>query len=395
MDFTVIKFEEAIEILNSNIHLLGTERVDIKESLNRVLREDIFSDMDMPPFNKSAMDGYACRREDITKELIVIETIPAGYQPKKAIGPNQCSKIMTGAMIPEGADCVIIVEDVEETGANKIRFLKNKTADNTCIKGEDVTLGQKLLSSGTRITAKEIASLALCGGVTPLVSIIPGIGIISTGDEIVEPYIKPAATQIRNTNSYQIIAQCIEFGVTPSYYGIVSDTKEAIGAAIEKAKKENDLIILTGGVSMGDFDLVPSILKEKGFSILFDKVAVQPGKPTVFGRDGNKFVFGMPGNPVSSFIVFEFFVKEFLSTMMGLTNYKKIIRCELANNFTRKHDSRLARIPVKMNNQGKAETIEYHGSAHINSLAFADGVISIPVGVNELKKGSIVDVRQI
>lgn len=391
----MIKFEKAIEIVNSNFSLLGTERVDIKDCINRVLREDIFSDMEMPPFNKSAMDGYACRREDIGNELEVIEIIPAGYKPKKGVGKNQCSKIMTGAMLPESADCVIMVEDVKETAPGRVKYQKDKTGDNICIKGEDVKSGQLLLNAGTRITAKEIASLALCGAVNPLVSRKPLVGIISTGDEIVEPYVKPGLSQIRNTNSYQLIAQCNEFGVTSNYYGIVSDTKEAIGSIIEKAKNENDLIMLTGGVSMGDYDLVPAILKEKGFEILFDKVAIQPGKPTVFGREGNKFVFGMPGNPVSSFIIFEFFVKEFLAGMMGLKEFKKIIRCELANDFRRKHDSRLARIPAKINSAGKAVTVEYHGSAHVNSLAFADGVISIPIGVNELKKGTIVDVRQL
>ncbi len=391
----MITYEEAINIVRQNLILLGAERVDIKESLNRVLREDIISDMDMPPFDKSAMDGYACRKEDIGAELEVVETIPAGSKPLKRIGINQCSKIMTGAMIPEGADCVIIVEDVMETGAGKIKYKKDKTADNTCLKGEDVKTGDKLLARGIRITPKEIASLALCGGVNPLVSIKPRVAIISTGDEIVEPYVKPGVTQIRNTNSYQLIAQCTDFGVVPNYYGIAPDTNEAIGDMIEKAKPENDLIILTGGVSMGDYDLVPALLKEKGFDILFDKVAIQPGKPTVFAKGGNKFVFGMPGNPVSSFIAFEFFVKELLAGLMGLEAYKKEIRCELANDYKRKKSERMARVPVKLGADGKAEVVEYHGSAHINSLAYAYGVITVPIGVNEIKKGAIVDVRQL
>ncbi len=391
----MIKYEEAVEFIKSSIVLLDTEKADIKESLNRVLREDVFSDMDMPPFIKSAMDGYACRKEDIANKLEVVEIIPAGYKPQKSIGRNQCSKIMTGAMLPEGADCVIVVEETEETSRNIIKFLKENTSKNICLKGEDVVTGQKLLSTGTRITAKEIASLALCGYGNPLVSIMPRVGIISTGDEIVEPYVKPDISQIRNTNSYQLIAQCLAFGVTPNYYGIVPDTNEAISAVIEKAKPENDLLILTGGVSMGDYDLVPAILKSSGYNILFDKVAVQPGKPTVFGRDNNKFVFGMPGNPVSSFIVFEFFVKELLAGMMGLSEYKKVIHTELANGYKRKKNVRLARVPVKINSDGKAEIIEYHGSAHINSFAMADGVISIPVGVSELKKGSLIDVRQL
>lgn len=391
----MIKFENAIDIIKANRLMLGSEKVDLKESLNRVLREDVLSDIDMPPFNKSAMDGYACRREDIANELEVVEIIQAGYPPLKEIGKNQCSKIMTGAMMPNGADCVIIIEEVEKLSESKIKFKEEKTSNNICLLGEDVVVGQKLLSSGMRITAKEISSLALCGHVNPMVSKKPRIGIIATGDEIVEPYITPKKSQIRNTNSYQLIAQCIQFGCEPIYYGIAPDTEVDIGISIKRAREENDLIIITGGVSMGDFDLVPSVLIKNGFEILFDQVAIQPGKPTVFGRYENKFVFGMPGNPVSSFICFEIFVKEFLAGLMGLKNHSKIIKMQLAKEIKRKKNKRLAWVPVEINSEGKVESVEYHGSAHINALVFADGITSIPIGVNEIKEGSIVDVRQI
>lgn len=391
----MIKFEKAIEIIKANQLMLGSEKVDFKESINRILREEIISDIDMPPFDKSAMDGYACRREDLSNELDVVEIIQAGYQPQKKIGENECSKIMTGAMMPEGSDCVIIIEEIEELPGNKIKFKGEKTLNNICVIGEDVVLGQKLVSSGTRISAKEIASLALCGHVNPLVSKKPRIGIIATGDEIVEPNLIPKKSQIRNTNSYQLIAQSLQFGCEPNYYGIALDTEDEIGKTIIKAKEENDLIIITGGVSMGDFDLVPSVLIKNGFNILFDQVAIQPGKPTVFGRDGDKFVFGMPGNPVSSFICFEIFVKEFLAGMMGLKDHTKIFKMRLAKEIKRKKNKRLAWIPVKINSDGKIEPVEYHGSAHINALAFADGITSIPIGINEIKEGSIVDVRQI
>lgn len=391
----MITYEQALEIVKANIRLLATEKVEMMKSLNRVLREDIFSDMNMPPFDKSAMDGYACRREDIANELEVVETIQAGYQPKFEIGKNQCAKIMTGAMIPKGADCVIIVEDVVEISEKLIKFKKDKTPNNICYIGEDVVRGQNLISAGTRITEKEIASLALTGCVLPVVSVKPRVGIITTGDEIIEPINVPKESQIRNTNAYQLLAQCENFGCKAKYYGIVKDTEEEISAAIIKAKEESDLILLTGGVSMGEFDLVPAILKKTGFELLFEKVAVQPGKPTVFGKCENTFVFGMPGNPVSSFIVFEFFVKEFLAGLMGLKSYYKILRSEMAFDFKRKRNERLARIPVKINEEGKVEAIEYHGSAHISSLSFADGIIAIPIGVSEIKKGTIVDVRQI
>ncbi|MHB8904579.1 MAG: molybdopterin molybdotransferase MoeA [Melioribacteraceae bacterium] len=391
----MIPLEEAIDIIKQNKYQLGTEKVDFRESINRILREDIISDIDMPPFDKSAMDGYVCRREDLFNELNVVEIIQAGYEPQKKIGKNECSKIMTGAMMPEGSDCVIVIEEVEELAANKIKFKGEKTSNNICLIGEDVILGQKLVSSGTRITAKEIASLALCGKVNPTVSKKPKIGIIATGDEIVEPDLIPKKSQIRNTNSYQLMAQCFQFGCEPKYYGIAIDAEDEISKAIIKAKEENDLIIITGGVSMGDFDLVPAVLIKNGFKILFDQVAIQPGKPTVFGRDGNKFVFGMPGNPVSSFVCFEIFVKEFLAGLMGLNNHTRIFKMKLAKEIKRKKNKRLAWIPVKINSDGKIEPVEYHGSAHINALAFADGITSIPIGVNEIKEGSVVDVRQI
>lgn len=391
----MITYEKAVEIINSNIIQLGTERVELPKSLNRVLREDIFSDMNMPPFNKAAMDGFACRNEDIGNELEIIESIQAGYKPKKVVGKNQCSKIMTGAQIPDGADCVIIFEDIQYVSENKIKFLKEKTSNNICYKGEDVTTGEKLLSSGIRITEKVISSIAMVGNWNPLVSLKPKVGIISTGDEIVEPFSNPNESQIRNTNAYQLLFQVEKFGCTPTYYGIVKDKAEDILPILKKVKEENDLIILTGGVSMGEFDLIPASLKKIGFELLFEKVQQQPGKPTVFGRDDKKFVFGMPGNPVSSFIVFEFFSKQLLAGMMGLNSFYKDLHLELGKSYKRKRSERLGRIPVQINNEGKVFPVEYHGSAHINSLVDADGIISIPIGIEELKEGTKVNVRPI
>jgi molybdopterin molybdotransferase len=325
----------------------------------------------------------------------VVEVIPAGVLPEQTIGRNQCSKIMTGAVLPAGADCVIIVEEVEELSPRRVRFKAETTADNICRRGEDVVAGRVLVPSGSRITAKEIAALALAGCAAPVVSRRPAVGIIATGDEIIEPTGVPQGSQIRNSNSYQLLAQCIEFGCKPTYYGIVADTQDAIGSAVARAKEESDLVMLTGGVSMGDFDLVPGILKQHGFQILFDRVAVQPGKPTVFGRKGDRYVFGLPGNPVSSFIIFELFVKELLARMMGLNGHVRTGKYSLGKPVNRVASVRRAWIPVRLSPEGTAEPVEYHGSAHITSLAGADGVISLPVGVKFLEAGSEVDVRMI
>jgi molybdopterin molybdotransferase len=391
----MITYEEALAHIRAHIAPLGTESVDLQAGLNRVLRQDVVSDMDMPPFDKSAMDGYACRAADVENDLDVVEVIPAGYQPQLPVGANQCAKIMTGAILPPGADCVMPVEEVEEISATRIRFKGARIAPNICRRGEDVRSGQKLVPSGTRITAKEIASLALAGCVRPVVSKQPRIGIVATGDEIVDPHLVPQPAQIRDSNSYQLYAQCLQCGCLPSHYGIVKDTTAAIAGIVDKARRENDLILLTGGVSMGDFDLVPSILKDAGYRILFEKVAIQPGKPTVFGHIANHYVFALPGNPVSSFTVFEIFVKELLAGLMLLKTSPPSVKCSLAKVFRRRATVRRAWIPVRITPDGLAEPVEYHGSAHISSLVAADGLITVPVGVSEIPMGASVDVRLI
>jgi molybdopterin molybdotransferase len=301
----MLKFDDAFKIVMDSARRLGTERVDIGRALNRVLAEDIASDMDLPPFNKSAMDGFACRRVDLDNELTVLETIPAGYTPQKAIGGNQCSKIMTGAVVPEGADCVIMVEYTENTSDNKIRFTGAKTTDNICLKGEDIKKGEVVVRGGIKISAQHIAVLASLGCTKPLVSVQPRIGIIATGNELVEPGQKPACCQIRNSNSFQLAAQVTSASAIATNYGIATDTEEAIDAMFKKAASENDVVIFSGGVSMGDYDFVPGILEKNNVRLLFEKVAVKPGRPTVFGVSNDVVCFGLPGNQVSTFILFE------------------------------------------------------------------------------------------
>ena len=194
-------FEDAFEIITGSTRQLGKERVGLEQALNRVLAQDVVSDIDMPPFNKSTRDGYACRRADLANELMVVETIPAGYMPQKSIGPNQCAKIMTGAFIPKGADCVIMVEYTKRIAGNKIRFIGQKTADNISIKGEKARKGDVVLQAGILIKPQHIAVLASCGCVRPLVTLQPSVGIIATGSELVKPAIKPSTCQIRNSNS--------------------------------------------------------------------------------------------------------------------------------------------------------------------------------------------------
>jgi molybdopterin molybdotransferase len=391
----VISFEESLGVVRENATLLSTEHVPLAESLNRVLREDVISDVDMPPFDKSAVDGYACKKQDVGQELTVIGTIAAGSRVALKIEKNQCAKIMTGAMMPLGADCVLMLEEVECITDKSIRFKGDTPIPNICYKGEDVVVGDRLVSTGCRITPKEIASLAVAGYANPVVSKRPRVGIFATGDEIVEPSIVPQTSQIRNSNSYQLITHAKQFGCDVTYHGIARDSNELISNTIERAKRDNDLLLLTGGVSMGELDLVPALLERNGFTILFHGVSIQPGRPTIFGKSNSKFVFGIPGNPVASFIVFETIVKELLAAMMGLKGYQKTVTCKLGKPINRQKTRRLGWRPVKIDADGIAFPLEYHGTAHITAYANADGILPIPVGIAEVAEGSQVEVRLI
>jgi molybdopterin molybdotransferase len=390
----MITFEEAYKTVMDQAYTLSVERVEMMDSLGRVLAEDIEADMDMPPFDKAAVDGYACRIEDIQKPLEVIETIAAGKVPLKDIGKGECSKIMTGAMVPRGADGVLMVEDTEILPDNRIRFIKSDTNKNISYRSEDISSGDKLIDKGTLIQPQHIAVLVTAGAIKPLVYSRVRISIFSTGDELVEPQEKPAMSKIRNSNAYQLMAQVRKAGAVAEYFGIVPDDKDKLLLMIGKVFKHNDIVLLTGGVSMGDFDFVPEVLKNSGIDILFKSIAVQPGRPTVFGRKSDRYIFGLPGNPVSSFVLFELLVKPFIMKLMGCTSEPPVLILPMGADFRRRHALRKSFTPVKIID-GQLFPIEYHGSAHINAYTGADGIIAMETGIMELKKGEPVRVRQV
>jgi molybdopterin molybdotransferase len=391
----MLAFDKALQIVLDSSRQLSSEHVNLFVAYDRILAEDITSDIDMPPFDKSAMDGYACRRTDLANELSIIESIPAGCMPGKTIEVNQCAKIMTGGVVPQGADCVVMVEQTEQPTAKTMRFIGQQTSDNICPKAEDVRAGQIVLRKGTRIRPQHIATLAAVGYSSVCVSRPPEVGVISTGDELVTPDEKPGPCQIRETNSHQISAQARQTGAIVSNYGIVADRKHDIDRMLRKAIAENDVVFLSGGVSAGDYDYVPGIMKQIGIDVLFQKVAIKPGKPTVFGLSEDTYCFGLPGNPVASFVVFEFLVKPFLYKIMG-HDYRPACACvPLALAVTRKKTERQSWIPVAISEDLEATPVKYHGSANITALCDADGLISINKGVAELEKGKIVQVRLI
>jgi len=391
----MISFEEAFKIVMKSVFETELETIPFHHSCERILYEDIVSDIDMPPFNRSAVDGYACHRNDLNIELEVVEVIAAGKEPVKNVGKNQCSKIMTGAIVPEGCDVVFMVEESEILQDNKIRFTGIDPKLNISFRGEDVRAGDVVLRKARFIQPQDIAIMASVGHTEVIVKKKPVVGIISTGDELIDPSGTPAMSKIRNSNSYQLVAQVTRAGGEGVDYGIAPDNEDITYEMIKKAIHESDIIIITGGISMGDFDFVPSVLERAGVKILFDRVNVQPGKPTTFGVHSKAIVFGLPGNPVSSFIQFELLVRPLINRMMGY----KWIPCEhkllMAVNYERKSSQRLGFIPVIINENMEVIPVDFHGSAHITALSYSDGVIALKPGIKSLIKGEIVNVRQI
>ena len=417
----MISFEEAYRIVMSGSTTTFAERVPLMTALGRILAENIIADLDMPPFDKAAVDGFACRRADLgllfvstesgrlsqnsdlshetsaaeyCDRLKVVETIPAGKVPVKTIGSGACARIMTGAMVPEGANCVVMVEDTEEIGPDQIRINKKQKSSNICYQAEDIRKGSGILKKGTLLDPAGIASLATVGVTSPLVSIQPSVGIISTGDELVEPDIVPGLSQIRNSNSWQLMAQLMVMGIKADYHGIAGDTTAALREKIENACLKNRVILLTGGVSMGNYDYVPEVMTEAGFKLRFRSVAVQPGKPTVFGCRDDRWFFGLPGNPVSSFVLFEMLVKPFLFRLMGHQWQPLELIMPISDDFSRRRAERKSMIPVRITGSS-ASPVEYHGSAHIHAYTMANGIMIVEPGVTFIKKGDPVYVRPV
>jgi molybdopterin molybdotransferase len=388
----MVSFEEAYSIVMNHVRLVGTERVSMMESLGRILAEDIQSDTDMPPFDKSAVDGFACRMADLDRVLEVIETIPARKIPEYSIHEGKCSRIMTGAMVPEGADCVIMVEETTLLDHEKIRCMKKETAPNICYKSEDIKAGDLVLTAGTMIRPQHIAVLAATGTVNPKVYTRIQVGILSTGDELVEPEHIPSPSKIRNTNAWQIMAQVSATGAISNYGGIAVDTENALSSMLADSLDRNDVVLLTGGVSVGDFDYVPKVMEKLDVDIIFKSIAIQPGRPTVFGKRGNQFVFGLPGNPVSSFVLFEIMVKPFILKMMGCQEEPVMIRLPLGASIHKKKSNRKSLIPVRIDD-GFVFPVEYHGSAHISAYTQAGGILAIEIGSSGMEKGEMADVR--
>ncbi len=300
---------------------------------------------------------------------------------------------MTGAPVPDGADIVFIVEQSEIDKKGKVKFTGSKTSSNICLVGEDIKNGDVVLPEGTMLKSQHIAILASAGCTNPEVFCMPKVGIISTGSELVDSQTKPQISQIRNSNGPQLLVQTQQNSCIANYYGIVKDDEKKTLEILRKSTEENDVTLISGGVSVGDFDYVPATIEELGFEILFSKLTVKPGKHTTFATKGDKYIIGLPGNPVSSFIQFEIFVKPFLYKLMDYEEKNFYLSIPLSVDFKRKRSDRDEFIPVNINNMNEALPVSYNGSAHIHAYYDAFGFMKIAKGTDKISKGEIVDVR--
>ena len=391
----MILLEEALALAAKTPIRVESVMVPLEEAMHRVLAEDMISDRDVPPFPRATMDGYACMHEDLPGPLTVLETVPAGKVPTQIVGKGQCSKIMTGAMVPEGANCVIMQEyvNVEEDG--KIIFTAGETDTNIDPMAQDLKEGQLLLRRGTILTPGHLGIIASTGKVHVKVAKSLVIGILATGSELIEADQHPTGAQIRNSNSHQLAGQVRRAGHTPVFLGIVDDHRETMVKRISGAMEQLDLLILTGGASVGELDLVPEVLEVLGFQLEYQRVAIQPGKPVSFSHRRGKACFGLSGNPVSSFVQFEVLVRPYLENCTGAIPINRRIHIPLEKGYQRHRADRQFFLPVCFTDEGSCDAVEYHGSGHLHALNKAIGFAVIPAGQTVIEKGGKVYVRLI
>ena len=400
----MISVEEALYRILEAILPLPPEKVNILDALGRVIGEDVHAGRHIPPKDNSAMDGYAiCRRDTqgVSKEhpaiLTVIEDIPAGSIPQKRVGAGEASRIMTGAPIPEGADAVIRMEDTEKDGLKVKIFVEAEEGQDIRKAGEDVLQGERVISRGDVIRPAEIGMLAALGRSFISVHQKPVVAVLATGDELVDIDETPTPWQIVSSNSYSLSAQVIECGGIPLQIGIAKDTRDDLTAKF-KAALRADIIISSGGVSVGDYDLVKDIMQEVGNDMRFWQVAMRPGKPLAFGSLGSVPMFGLPGNPVSSMVSFEQFVRPSILKMMGHKKlFRKTVKATIREDMAKKKGTRhFIRASVDYENGRYAVTTTgEQGSGILKSMVRANGLIVLPVDATSVKAGEEVTVQLI
>ncbi len=396
---------EALRIVLDSASPLGLEKVSILDALGRVLGEDVIAERHNPPWDNSAMDGFAVRSEDIAQDhaiskpvtLTVIEDVPAGKMPTQTVGKGQAIRIMTGAPIPKGADTVVKVEDTEHTPASVRVFKPEPRGANIRPQGEDVKQGDCIIPTGTRIRSGEAGMLAILAKSFVLVYQRPRVAILSTGDELADLDERFSEEKIINSNSYGIAAAVQEAGGVPILLGIARDTPAALKEKISHGLNA-DILVLSGGVSMGDYDFTKAVFRDLGAEMNFWKLAIRPGQPLAFGKIQGKLAFGLPGNPVSSMVTFEQLVRPAMLKLSGASGFgRPMLQAEFQEKFSKRNDRRHFLRGVLWREGGvfKVRTTGDQGSGILTSLVKANCLIDIPVDVERINPGDPVTVQML
>lgn len=401
----LMRYEDALSrVLTSVTWKLPPESVAVELSLGRVLREEVKASFHIPPFDKSAMDGYAVRARDTQGAseqrpavLKVIEELPAGKNPRRKIEKGQAARIMTGAPLPAGADAVVMVESTERDDiAGAVRVFKGVTpGENAGQAGEDVKKGAVALRSGARIGPAEMGMLAALGRARVKVSRRPRVAVISTGDEVKVPGRKLGKGRIYDANGYSLTGLAARLGCDAEFLGIAPDRPGELRKKIMAARGA-DALVLTGGVSMGDYDFVTDLLRSLTAKEFFSKANIQPGKPTFAGQKGKQLFFGLPGNPVSCMVCFELFVRPALEKMAGKTALGMPRGLAVLDSDLKLKPGRRKFIRAAVAGPGPELRVRPYGnqkSGVLSSMMEADALIDVAEEISELKAGTVVEIR--
>jgi len=398
----MISVEEALDRILSYIQPLGYEKVSLLEAMGRVIAEDIYAHRDIPPLDNSGMDGYAVRSEDLQHasshhpvRLEVIEALPAGFISKKKVEKEQAIRIMTGAPIPKGADTVVPVEESKQDDRFVLIFTTLPRDENVRKAGEDVKKGERVISTGDLIRPSEVGMLASVRRSFVSVYQRPLVAILCTGEELVDVDGNMDEVKIVSSNSYTLAAQVKDCGAIPIQLGIARDRKEEIEDRLRQGIRA-DLLIASAGVSVGDYDFVKGALKDLGMEMVFWKVSMKPGMPVAFGMIRGKPVFGLPGNPVSSMVSFEQFVRPSLLKMMGHRQlFRPVIDAIVKEDIQKRPGRRhfLRAFVTFENDQYVVVPTGAQGSGILKSMVKANGLIIIPEDQEKVKAGERVKVQ--
>ena len=397
----MIPIREAIRIVLRHSSRLEVESVALSESLDRVLAEDIIADTDLPPFDRAQMDGYAVRAADVSQtpaRLRIAGESAAGRGWHHEMNPGEAVRIMTGAPVPAGADAVQQVELTREVDdAQFVEILQPVDTGRSIVRrAAEIRSGETVLRAGEDINAAMIATLASFGYAQVTVGRRPRVAIMATGSELVDVDQRPGADQIRDSNNYTLSAYAKLAGATVQRLPLAGDDTEGLKRQMAAAAEGSDVLVTSGGVSMGVYDFTKAALKELGAEIFFERVALRPGKPTVFARLGNTLVFGLPGNPVSVTVTFNLFARTALRAMQGAEQTELIEETAILAGDLKGSIDRESYLPAVLRTDEKgtllAEPLKWGGSSDFVAFARATALINVPGGVKMIEGGKRVTI---